>query len=177
MKIINHLFKVLALTLLVSSLIACTSHRKAGANGEGAGLGANGAYAQGIGEGEGYGDLAAICHVPQTPGFKTQSFYFDYDKYDVHSEDLSRIQALAQSIAANHSSIRVVGNTDDRGSREYNMALGWKRANAVVAILKQDGVSANSISANSNGAEKPVAFGSSEQDFQCNRRVDVLYRE
>jgi peptidoglycan-associated lipoprotein len=172
MKIINRLLSSIVLALFVVSLAACASHHKGG---EGAGAGAaGGAYAQGLGDGSGHGDIGANCNVPQTPGFKTASFYFDYDKNDVQGQDMSRLQELAQGLAAKNSSVRINGNTDDRGSREYNMALGWRRANAVLALLKQGG--ASSLAANSNGAEKPIAYGTTEQDFQCNRRVDVIYR-
>lgn len=177
MKAISRILSVTLLVFLAASLAACASHRKSGGAGEG-GAGANGgAYAQGVGEGSAYGDLTANCNVPQTPGFKTQSFYFAYDKDDIHPEDMSRIQGLAQSIAAKHSSVSVKGNADDRGSREYNVALGLRRANTLVASLKQSGVSPSGISSNSNGAEKPIAFGTTEQDYACNRRVDVLYRD
>lgn len=170
MKIINRLLSSIVLAFFVISLAACAHHK----GGEGSGAGAaGGAYAQGVGEGSGY-DVGANCNVPQTPGFKTASFYFDYDKNDIHAQDMSRLQDLAQSLAANHAAVRVNGNTDDRGSREYNMALGWRRANAVLALLKQGG--SNSLTANSYGAEKPIAYGTTEQDFQCNRRVDVIYR-
>jgi peptidoglycan-associated lipoprotein len=181
---VHNMKKFRLVSVLVSTaflvLAGCSSHRGAGSgaavnDGTAGGAGADGAYAQGVGGAGGY-QPSASCNVPQVQGFKTESFYFDFDKNDVHNEDMSRLQSLAQSAAANNGGLRVVGNTDDRGSREYNMALGWRRANAVTALLKQSGVSAKQVTTNSNGAEKPIAFGTSEEDFQCNRRVDVIYR-
>lgn len=174
---INNLFKGFVLSLAVVAMSACSSHHPASAA-DGSvvanGADANGAYAQGMGAGSGGFAGTQACSVPETTGFKTQSFYFDYDKSEV--KDLAAAQALAQAIATGNSSIRVVGNTDDRGSREYNMALGARRASAIAAALKQDGVGANQVTSKSNGAEKPVAFGTSDQDYTCNRRVDVIYQ-
>lgn len=160
-------------------LAACSSTRGGNApvtdaNGGGPG-GADGAYAQGADGGAGFGSTAN-CNVPHTSGFQTSSYYFDFNSNDIHPQDMSSIQSLAQSIATSHSSIRVTGNTDDRGSREYNMALGWRRANTVSSALQQYGVSKSQITTNSNGAEKPIAYGANEADYQCNRRDDVLYR-
>ncbi len=86
------------------------------------------------------------------------------------------MQKLAQYLSSHPGTpIQIYGNTDDRGSREYNVALGQRRANAVASLLKQYGVS-NSITIVSYGAEKPIAFGTTTQDYQCNRRVDVVYK-
>ncbi len=71
--------------------------------------------------------------------------------------------------------MRLEGNTDIRGSREYNMALGWRRAKAVKNVLLQDGASPHQISTFSWGAEKPVATGADEISYAKNRRVDLLY--
>jgi len=164
------------------TLAACSTTRHHGGsgdsdmNGDGtagsSGTGANGAYSEGVGNGSGY-QPSVSCNVPQSGG-KISSYYFDYDKSDIHSEDMSRLQSSASTLAASHAKLHVVGNTDNRGSREYNIALGWHRANSVATALEQSGVSKQQINTNSNGAEKPIAFGSSDDDYQCNRRVDVI---
>ncbi len=163
--------KIVAFGALIAGLSACSSTRH-GANGSGygdngMGGGAGGAYAEGYGGSGGF-QPGTSCNAP---GGNTQSYYFDFNSNDVHSQDLARIQSQGQRLAANRSPVNVVGNTDARGSREYNVALGYRRANAISTALKQAGVS--NVTTNSNGAEKPIAYGSSEDDYQCNRRVDV----
>lgn len=173
----NNILKGIAMGAVVITIAACSSTKgKSGGVGGAGGYGANGygagqdgAYAQGYEGGSGgyYND--ANCSAPQG----AQSYYFDFDSNALHPEDRGRIQALAQNASSSHENLRVVGNTDNRGSREYNVALGWRRADAVASTLEQYGVSRQQVSTTSNGAEKPVAYGDSEQDYQCNRRVDV----
>ncbi len=166
--------KIAVISVGVISLAACSSTRHGAgssisdANGSGAG----GTYTQGIGGAGGFQPNTS-CNVPQTSGYRTSAYYFEFDDSNVNPADTGRLQSLAQ--ASSGQSVRVVGNTDSRGSREYNVALGWRRANAVSSILKQNGVT--QVATDSNGAEKPIAFGSSEEDYQCNRRVDVLNRQ
>lgn len=157
------------------TLVACSSTRHHGdgsEDGMGGGANGNGVYTEGLGSGSGF-QPSTSCNVPQLGG-KTQSYYFAYDKSDVHPDDVNRLQSLASHLAAGNTKINVVGNTDNRGSREYNIALGWRRANAIASTLEQGGVSKQRVNTNSNGAEKPIAFGTSEDDFQCNRRVDIV---
>jgi peptidoglycan-associated lipoprotein len=170
--------KIAVISAGIIGLAACSSSRHGAgspvtdANGMG---GAGGTYTQGLGGNGGF-QPSTSCNVPQTSGYKTAAYYFEFDNSDVNSADTDRLHSLAQSLAAGNSSVRVVGNTDSRGSREYNVALGWRRANAVTSSLQQNGVPKSRITTDSNGAEKPIAFGSSDEDFQCNRRVDVLSR-
>jgi peptidoglycan-associated lipoprotein len=174
------IIKNILIAAMVLSLAACSTTRGKGSgsdidgNGMGAagGAGAGGAYAEGIGGGGAGFQPSANCPAPQTNG-KTEAYYFEYDKSTVHPDDMKRLQSLANSVGTGHMKLRVVGNTDNRGSREYNMALGWRRANAVASTLEQSGVSKQQVNTNSNGAEKPISFGTSENDYQCNRRVDV----
>jgi len=175
----NIITKSIFVGTVVLGLAACstTGSRGAGSGsdmyGEG-GMGANGggAYSEGMGNGGGF-QPATNCNVPANA---TQSYYFDYDSSGVHPDDTTRLSALANNLAANSAKVKVVGNTDNRGSREYNIALGWRRADAVASALEQAGVSKNNVNKNSNGAEKPIAFGDSADDYQCNRRVDVMTR-
>lgn len=105
-----------------------------------------------------------------------QAYYFAYDKFDVKNEDHESINVQANYLIAHSGAkIRLEGNTDERGSREYNVALGWKRARAVIAILKQQGVKDSQIAVVSFGKEKPIAFGHDEASYGKNRRVDLIY--
>jgi peptidoglycan-associated lipoprotein len=72
--------------------------------------------------------------------------------------------------------IRLEGHADERGSREYNIGLGENRAQAVRQILLLQGVSAAQLSTVSYGEERPAAFGSDEESYSLNRRVELVYR-
>lgn len=103
--------------------------------------------------------------------------YFDYDSYVVQDGYRSVITANAQYLRANPAA-RVVleGNTDERGSTEYNLALGQKRAEAVRQALLLLGVSEMQMEAVSYGKERPAVIGSGEEAWSKNRRVDFSYR-
>lgn len=105
-----------------------------------------------------------------------RSFYFDFDSDTVHPDDVAAIQAHGQYLLK-HPNARILleGNADVRGSREYNIALGQRRANAVSRILLMQGVPRNQVRTISYGAEKPAALGHTEADYQLNRRVDIRY--
>lgn len=102
--------------------------------------------------------------------------YFDFDKYDVRADQQALVEAHGRFLAANpNRSVRLEGNADERGSREYNLALGQKRAEAVRRALSVQGAKEAQIEAVSNGKEKPRATGSDEASFAENRRADVIY--
>jgi len=105
-----------------------------------------------------------------------RTLYFDFDSAQVRSEDIPVIQAHAQYLL-NHPQVRVTleGHTDERGSREYNVALGEERAKAVAKLLEVNGVSQRQIQVISYGEEKPVALGHDEAAWQQNRRVEIVY--
>lgn len=103
--------------------------------------------------------------------------YFDYDSYVVKDTYRAVVTANAQYLRSNPQT-RVVleGNTDERGSTEYNLALGQKRAEAVRQALLLLGVSDMQVEAVSYGKERPAVSGSGEQAWAKNRRVDFSYR-
>lgn len=106
-----------------------------------------------------------------------QVYYFDYDKNDVHSSDLPSLKVQAKYLISHpNAKVLIEGNTDIRGSREYNIALGQRRANAVADILSLHGVNKNQFRTVSYGAEKPVALGHTEHDYALNRRVNMIYQ-
>ncbi len=70
--------------------------------------------------------------------------------------------------------VRLEGNTDERGSRVYNVGLGERRASAILDVLRADGVFQGQMSMVSYGAEQPVALGHTEEDYRLNRRVDII---
>ncbi|QQS53678.1 MAG: peptidoglycan-associated lipoprotein Pal [Candidatus Competibacteraceae bacterium] len=102
--------------------------------------------------------------------------YFSYDSVDVVPESRTIIENNARSLIKNPQIItQLEGHTDDRGSREYNIALGERRANAVRQTMIAMGVSPQQIRVVSFGEERPAAPGQSERSYALNRRVEIIY--
>ena len=111
------------------------------------------------------------------PAGVARVIYFDYDSFSVKPEYQSVVDQHARVLLSNKGrSISLEGNTDERGSREYNLALGQKRAEAVRRALALVGASDTQIEAVSFGEEKPAVQGSSEDAYAQNRRVEIRYR-
>jgi len=103
--------------------------------------------------------------------------YFDFDKSDIKSEYRPTLQAHAEYLADHPSvHVRLEGHADERGTREYNIGLGERRANSVRAYLTLQGVSASQIETISYGEERPVAMGHDESSWRLNRRVEIVYQ-
>ena len=101
--------------------------------------------------------------------------YFEFDKYDLTPESRAVLLAHAEKLKGASMSVRLEGHADETGSREYNMALGEKRANAVRDFLALQGVKTASLESVSYGEERPVATGHEESSWSQNRRVEVKY--
>lgn len=102
--------------------------------------------------------------------------YFDFDSSEVRMADQDVVARHAMELGNNPMSrVRLEGHADERGSREYNIGLGERRAQAVRQMLLIQGVSADQIATVSFGEERPQAFGSSEGDYAQNRRVEFKY--
>ncbi|NEN76142.1 peptidoglycan-associated lipoprotein Pal [Pelistega sp. NLN82] len=113
---------------------------------------------------------------PNSPLAQQRSVYFAFDSYAVESQYQPLVQMHAQYLAANSQQrIRIEGNTDARGSSEYNLALGQRRSVAVAKQLVQQGVNGAQIEAVSFGKERPRATGASEEAYAENRRADINY--
>jgi peptidoglycan-associated lipoprotein len=105
-----------------------------------------------------------------------RSIYYEYDKSDIRPESRSLIEANAKYLLAHPElKIRVEGNADERGSAEYNLALGQRRAESVARMMKLLGVADGRIEAVSLGKEKPKRTGHDETSWQENRRSDIVY--
>lgn len=129
---------------------------------------ASGAQATGLGEESG---LAG-----HDQDLTKRTYYFNFDSSQVREEDRPAIEANAEYLL-NHPNAKVLieGHTDPRGSREYNIALGERRAKAVVEILEERGVKSNQVRLISYGSEKLASNGHSESDYQLDRRVVLVY--
>jgi peptidoglycan-associated lipoprotein len=170
--------KILLISAAVLTLAACaTTGGKNGASaaeGVDGGAGANGAASAGAGQ------MSSFDSSGQTDGkalqVGNQHYYFDFDKSDLRADDNASVKVQADYLIAHpQAKVRLEGNTDMRGSREYNIALGNRRALAVASVLSMDGVSKNQVTTVSYGAEKPVATGNDESAWAKNRRVDLVY--
>jgi peptidoglycan-associated lipoprotein len=103
--------------------------------------------------------------------------YFDYDSYTIRPEAQPAIAAHARYLTGNKTlKVSLDGHTDERGGREYNLALGQKRADAVRKALSLLGVSEPQMESVSFGKEKPAASGEDEVAYAKNRRVEISYR-
>lgn len=113
---------------------------------------------------------------PNSPLAQQRSVFFGFDQYNVDDQYLPLVQMHAQYLAANgQQRIRVEGNTDARGSSEYNLALGQRRSVAVAQQLVNRGTNGAQIEAVSFGKERPTAQGWSEDAHAQNRRADINY--
>ena len=112
---------------------------------------------------------------PSNPLSK-RTVYFDFDSSEVKQADREVIMAHAQYLAS-HPETKVVleGHADERGSREYNIALGERRAKAVSQLMLLQGASQSQIDVISFGEERPIALGHDESAWSLNRRVEILY--
>jgi peptidoglycan-associated lipoprotein len=113
---------------------------------------------------------------PNSAISRERSVYFDYDQFAIKASEAAVVERQGKYLAANAGlNIRAEGNADERGGREYNLALGQKRAEAVARALKVYGVSDKQAEPVSFGSEKPKAAGHDEAAWAQNRRVDFAY--
>ena len=116
-------------------------------------------------------------NAPAGPANIEKIVYFDYDSFIIKPEFQSTIEAHAQYLKSNsRAKISLEGHTDERGGREYNLALGQKRADAVRQSLTLLGVGTSQIETVSFGEEKPAVQGADESAFAKNRRAEFFYK-
>lgn len=170
---LNKVLKGLMIALPVMAIAACSSHKNASnENGEGM-LGA-GTGADANGQGNMSSEEQARLQMQQLQ--QNNIVYFGLDKYDVSSEFAAMLDAHANFLRSNPSyKVTVEGHADERGTPEYNIALGERRANAVKMYLQGKGVSADQISIVSYGKEKPAVLGHDEAAYAKNRRAVLVY--
>jgi peptidoglycan-associated lipoprotein len=153
-------FTLIGATVLV--LVACSSVKLDDVNGAG-GSGGSGNFS------------SQPWNDPKSPLFE-KSIYFGFDEYTVQTKYQKMLSAHAGYLKANPTQkIIIQGNTDERGTAEYNLALGQRRSDAVRKSLNLMGVSDNQMEAVSFGKEKPKAEGDTEAAWAENRRGDIVY--
>ena len=107
----------------------------------------------------------------------SRTFYFDFDQAIVKRTGHEELDKHAKVLAGDrYLRVRLEGHADERGTREYNLALGERRANAVSAYLVAQGASRSQIEVISYGEEKPANAGHDESAWGQNRRVEIVYR-
>lgn len=145
--------------------------------GEGGANGAKNGQTQGQGADMGADISAYSLDDPNSPLAK-RVIYFDFDSSNI-GDDAKKLIELHAKYLADHPETSVVleGHTDERGSREYNIALGERRAQAVKQIMLLYGVAESQIQTISFGEERPVAPGHDEAAWALNRRVEIVYSQ
>ncbi|WP_027015534.1 peptidoglycan-associated lipoprotein Pal [Comamonas composti] len=176
------LFKRLSLAIAITALIAgCSSGVKldetpvtdAGAASTGQGAGSGSTSQSGV---SGV-DLSASASDKDGPQGVSRIVYFDFDSYAIRADAQAQVEAHARFLKASQSrKVQIEGHTDERGGREYNLALGQKRAEAVRRALGLLGVQESQMEAVSYGKEKPAVEGNTEDAFAQNRRAELSYR-
>jgi peptidoglycan-associated lipoprotein len=174
--------------LLMASLLAlgaCSGKKvkpEAGAGGEAVASTAAGAQSSGAGgdsAGVGAGGSGASAEGglgPSGPLGSQRIIYFDFDSSDIRPEFVDVVAAHGRFLAGNASiRVRLEGHTDERGSREYNIGLGERRAQTVKRALMLQGVKEAQIATVSYGEERPAVAGSDEAAYAKNRRVELVY--
>ena len=159
--------KFAALALAMAVAVGCSS-KGGDASGEGANGGAdpNAGYGANSGAVDGsLSDEAALRAIT--------TFYFEYDSSDLKPEAMRALDVHAKDLKGSGQRVVLEGHTDERGTREYNMALGERRAKAVQRYLVLQGVSPAQLELVSYGKERPVATGHDEQSWAQNRRVEL----
>ena len=156
----NKTLRYTAAIAAITLLSACASNKTAGVDSSGVktvdvtnGIGADG-----------------------VPAPEARSVYFDLDRYTVRTDGQPVVRAHSEFLNKNRNQhVLLQGNTDERGTAEYNLALGQRRSEAVKNAMSALGVNTSQIEAVSLGKEKPKAQGSNEAVWAENRRVDFVY--
>ena len=177
--------RYLMVAALAAVLAGCGSNVKLDPPIQGSGADATatqGAGAGAAGAGAGQSTVTQVQAGPAGadaagPAGVGRVIYFDFDSFTVKPEYQGLVDQHARFLQGNRGrSVAVEGHTDERGSREYNLALGQKRAEAVRRSLGLLGVSDAQVEAVSYGKEKPAVQGNNESAFAQNRRVELSYR-
>ena len=147
------------------------------------GSGSTSAEGSGANAGQGEGQVGEGRELPGASGSASGGpagvaniIYFDFDRSDIRPEYASLINSHAKFLASSSTiRIRVEGHTDERGSREYNIALAERRAQAVRQALKLQGAGDAQLTTVSYGEERPAVAGGDESAYEKNRRVELVY--
>lgn len=164
---VSKLFKITLISAAVVGLAACSN--------TGTSSGYNGSGVDEAAFGPQFG-FQSPDGVSQADLLKRRSYYFRFDSARLQATNLAAVEAQGRYLSQHpDQNVLLEGNADIRGSREYNIGLGWRRDLSVAQVLMLNGVLKKQIHMVSYGAEKPVAMGHSQLDYAKNRRVDLEY--
>jgi peptidoglycan-associated lipoprotein len=181
--------KTLAVLLIVALVTACAGPSKStvddGATRDGGqggsqdgGAASSGVGDSGLGQGSASGGETMGGSALGGPAASQENriIYFEFDRFDIKPEYNTILQAHARYLASNPASrVRLEGHADERGSREYNIGLGEKRAQSVRNVLLLQGGASSQILTVSFGEERPAVVGSDDEAWSLNRRVEIVY--
>ena len=158
------------LAIVVSLLAACASNKQQ-EEADAAAAAAEAAAAAAVASAA--ADAESVEVSIDTAADLSSVFYFEYDQSSLTSAARAALDAQAAALRGGASSIRLEGHADERGSREYNLALGERRAKAVADYLAIQGVSRSRVEVVSYGEERPVSLRSDDSAYRLNRRVEL----
>jgi len=163
----NNMIKLGVAALLSVMMVACSSTDTDGTANAGTTPGANTA-------GSGNSGQLSAEELRRQQALAKTTFFFAFDSSELTAEDRDALVYHAAELKANPSRrLRLEGHADERGTREYNLALGERRAQAVERYLQVQGVSANQLETISYGEERPAQSGATEASYSANRRVEL----
>ncbi len=163
---------ILACALLSSFLVACSSTPPASTTLAGASTGSSTLSGSNVSTGSVNDGSLSGSDLDTSGGLETV-FYFDFDQSTLKPESLAALRIHAQRLITNPVRVRLEGHADERGTREYNMALGERRGSAVREFLVLQGVDASLLEVISYGEERPAVLDSTESSWAVNRRVEI----
>jgi peptidoglycan-associated lipoprotein len=170
MKFNRSLFLPISLILLAGCAGQSGTSQDSGGSGSSGGASTSGAGDDGYRQGSEFDDGGSANLLD------SRIIYFGFDQSDVDSEGMEILAAHARNIASNSNvKIRLEGHADERGSREYNIGLGERRAQAVRQVLLLRGVGSAQMTTVSYGEERPASSRSDEKSWAKNRRVELVY--
>lgn len=163
---------ILTMSFLLSVLAACGGNPTVDEDLGGADDG-SAASTQGAGYDDGFDSDSDGMNADGANGELATVFYFDYDRSTLTYETRQLLDRHADILKNSSRVVRLEGHADDRGTREYNLALGERRAKSIADYLVLQGVPRSQIETISYGEEKPIAFSQDEEAFRLNRRVEL----
>lgn len=170
MKNVKRVIKLASFIGMGVVLAACSSTNKSASVENGFGSGVS---TQGLGNNE---PFLSSSYMSKVVGVDKNTIYFNFDQSMIPSKYQNIVQANANYLKSHRSAkLRLEGNTDPRGSREYNIGLGQRRASSVAEQLEILGVSPSQIVTVSYGEERPAILGNSSEAYRLDRRVDLVY--
>jgi peptidoglycan-associated lipoprotein len=165
--------KSLAVLFSAALLVACETN-KSKEDEEAAAAAAAAAAAQSAQSAQEAAASAELATLEEAAAAVGNVFYFEYDSSNLTPEAINALNAHIAVFNRNTAGVRLEGHTDERGTREYNLALGERRANSVRDYMVANGISSLRIESVSFGEERPVAYGAGEVNWTENRRVELV---